>query len=223
MSLLLFDLDGTILSGLGPYNASLEQAIQETFSKDVKLGFTPTHGKTDRRILKELLEKEDISYSESNINICLTRFGEIYQANHNDINLVPGVISAIPSLSKGNTLGLVTGNVQQMARKKLRLFHINRENLNVYFPFGGFGHESCNRADLVIKAIERGRDYGWNGIDASVIGDTPLDIQAALEASDRLNRKITPIGVTTGNYPREQLLQAGTEYVIDSLIDLFNI
>ena len=54
-----------------------------------------------------------------------------------------------------------------------------------------------------------------DGISQSFhIGDAPMDMMAAKEAG------VTGIGVTTGIYSKETLLNAGASVVLDSLEDL---
>lgn len=225
MPLLLFDIDGTLLTGLGPYESSLEQAIKETFKQEVKIDLTNYQGSTDRTVLRGHLEEAEIfnsTYEQPNreIDQCLKRFGEIYPAG-SETQLIPGVQETIPQLKKqGHVLGLVTGNVEQMARRKLRMFSAKNEELNTYFKFGGFGEESYNRANLVLNAIQRAGNYDWDGEEAYVIGDTPNDIKAIISAAEALKRTIIPIGVTTGTTTKEQLQQARAQYVLDSLTEL---
>jgi len=221
MPLLLFDIDGTLLTGLGPYETSLEQAVQEVFNQQVRIDLTHAHGKTDKRILKELLEQHEISFDELSIERCLRRFGKNYSPSKEQTQLIPGVEETIPRLSETHILGLVTGNVREMARKKLRLFSVDGKELNDYFRFGGFGDKYYNRARLITSTVIKGGDeYRWDWGEAYVIGDTPLDIQSVLEASKRLNKGIITIGVTTGRYSGEALQQAGARHVINSLTKL---
>ena len=53
--------------------------------------------------------------------------------------------------------------------------------------------------------------------DALVVGDMPVDILMARDASVR------SVGVTYGNSSREELLSAGADYVIDSISELLHI
>jgi phosphoglycolate phosphatase-like HAD superfamily hydrolase len=66
----------------------------------------------------------------------------------------------------------------------------------------------------VRRAVERGEAMLGRDVpntDIYVIGDTPLDIQAA-HAVD-----CTAIGVATGKYDRSALVDAGAEHVLDTL------
>lgn len=211
MPLLLFDLDGTLLKGLGPYESSLEQAVQETFNKKVKVDLSTFNGLTDRRIVQKILGANEIIYSNYLIDSCLSKFGEMYQASTNDTKIIEGVSDALSELTKSNSLGIVTGNVEKMARKKLSV-----HNIEGYFPFGAFGNESYDRSDLVTFAMKRALDRGWNGDKSQVyvIGDTPRDVSAALQSG------VVPIGVTTGRNTYTELKNEGARFVIDNLTEL---
>jgi len=225
MALLLFDVDGTLITGLGPYIPSLEQAIREEFKRNIQVNLTTMHGFTDRKILSQILQENAIGFDRSNIDRCLQRFGKIYQADPKKTTLIPDVKETIPELWQQNTLGLVTGNVEEMARKKLRLFDVGGMKLNDYFRFGCFGKYSCERSHLVAYAYARAGQWhrDWKDSPAYVIGDTPKDIEAALDAAGNISEQIIPIGVTTGNSTREQLQQARAHYVIDSLTELSSL
>jgi phosphoglycolate phosphatase-like HAD superfamily hydrolase len=66
--------------------------------------------------------------------------------------------------------------------------------------------------DLLLKAIERIRLPGNR--DVAAVGDTPFDAYAALAAG------VEPIGVLTGHFSRNDLVDAGCNAVCRDLIDL---
>jgi phosphoglycolate phosphatase-like HAD superfamily hydrolase len=106
-------------------------------------------------------------------------------------------------------LGLATGNVESGARIKL-----DRGGLNPYFPFGGFGSDSEDRAELVRQAAHKATAHHGEPVSASdvfVIGDTPLDIDAGIRAGFKT------VGVGTGSYSVEELLDSGATFAIPDL------
>ena len=71
-----------------------------------------------------------------------------------------------------------------------------------------------DRPGIVRRAVERGEAMLGGDVPNSeiyVIGDTPLDISAAHAA------ECTAIGVATGKYGRDALLEAGAAHVLDTL------
>ena len=109
----------------------------------------------------------------------------------------------------GFLLGLTTGGVEAAAHIKLA-----RADLNKYFSFGGYGSDSSDRAELTRRAIERAGAILGEPVDARrvlVVGDTPLDIEAAHAAG------AVAVGVASGHFDEEQLRAAGADYVLGSL------
>jgi phosphoglycolate phosphatase-like HAD superfamily hydrolase len=232
MALALFDIDGTMTRGSASFDSSMEKAILETYKTRIPIDLNNFHGYTDRLLLKTVLERDNIPYTPKSLDQCLALFGEIFPIVPGDVTVIPGVLETIPGLARSNLLGLVTGNVEPMARKKLRKFSVDGQTLNDYFPFGGFGsdpHEK--RADLIKLAITRAgralmsygwsnnnrtRSYGWCSINdiIYVVDDTRRGVQAALEAG------VTPIGITTGIYSEEELRAAGAKLIAHSYRDI---
>lgn len=218
MALLLFDIDGTMVNGGESYNVSMQKAIKQHYRKDIKVELFKFHGYTDRLVLKALLNENRIPYSSECLDACLKTFGELYPDCPSDISMIPGVGDTIPCLLKKHILGLVTGNVEEMARKKLRKFAINGSSLDDYFLFGGFGSDLHNtRADLVRLAVKRSKKFNGSTLSRNpkfVIDDTPRGARAAREAG------VIPIGVTTGRYTGHDLMEARAEYIIANVREL---
>jgi phosphoglycolate phosphatase len=124
--------------------------------------------------------------------------------------VLPGVPELLPHLcEEGYLLGLTTGGVETAAHIKLERAHLNR-----YFHFGGYGSDSTDRIELTRKALERaaiilGRRLSHD--EVLVVGDTPKDIAAAHGADT------VAVGVATGSYTKEQLADAGADYVLGTL------
>ena len=110
-------------------------------------------------------------------------------------------------------LGLTTGNVEAAAHVKL-----SRAGLNRYFSFGGYGSDASDRAELTRRAIERGQMVSGGTLEPSecvAVGDTPRDVAAAHGAGIRI------VAVATGNYPAQELREAGADWVLDSVEEGF--
>jgi phosphoglycolate phosphatase len=136
----------------------------------------------------------------------------LYQtvAQSPDYRVLAGVEELLPQmLEQGYLLGLVTGNVEAAAHIKL-----HRARLNRFFSFGGYGSDSPDRAVLTRRAIERASEVLRRPVDPKrvlVVGDTPLDIEAAHAAG------AVAVGVATGHHSEEDLHRAGADYVLGSL------
>jgi phosphoglycolate phosphatase-like HAD superfamily hydrolase len=123
---------------------------------------------------------------------------------------LPGVPERLKQLSRdGHLLGIITGNGDGAAHIKLE-----RGDLNRWFTFGAYASAGLARPAIVREAVQRGE--AMLGQDVSnaeiyVIGDTPLDIQAA-HAAD-----CTAIAVATGHYDVAALEDAGADHVLETL------
>jgi phosphoglycolate phosphatase-like HAD superfamily hydrolase len=126
--------------------------------------------------------------------------------------VLAGVDDLLPRLAKaGFLLGLTTGTVEAAAHIKLE-----RGNLNRFFSFGGYGSDSADRGELTRKAIERAAEILGTALDPHtvlVLGDTPKDISAAHAAH------AIGVGVASGHYSKDELQDAGADYVLGSLTD----
>lgn len=129
--------------------------------------------------------------------------------DNDDFTILPGINDLLEKLEVNNILiGLVTGNLEPVARGKMR-----KLNLDHYFKVGGFGNEHINRTELVKIAIKKAQsnfDFVFTN-NVYLFGDAPQDMRAGNEAG------ITPIGVTTGIYSKQQLENAGASLVLNDL------
>src|SRR6185437_5307856 len=120
------------------------------------------------------------------------------------------------------TLGLrvhqsvLTGNIRPVAEVKLSAVGL-REPLDLCI--GAYGDDHEVRTELVQVARRRaaavhGTSSGdFGGMSTILIGDTPLDIEAALAAGARA------VGVATGPSQAADLLAAGAHAVLPDLTD----
>ena len=214
MKLLLFDVDQTLINTGGAGLRALDRACLQLFGiPNAMQGISP-HGKTDPAIAREILRlrwRRDVAETNGEISSIL----EAYLSFLKDevqvspkYRVLPGIISLLDQIvsKKDVMLGLATGNIEPGARVKL-----DRGRLNPYFAFGGFGSDSEDRAELVRKAAGKAAARSSGQIspsDVFVIGDTPLDIDAGNRAGFKT------VGVGTGSYSTEQLLDSGATFAI---------
>jgi phosphoglycolate phosphatase-like HAD superfamily hydrolase len=119
-------------------------------------------------------------------------------------------------LSRRVHQSVLTGNVRQLAEVKLDALGL-REGLDLCI--GAYGEDHEDRAQLVHVARRRAAGVHGRSADAFegtatvVIGDTPLDIAAALDAGARA------VGVATGSFAAADLMAAGAHAVLPDLTD----
>jgi phosphoglycolate phosphatase len=213
VKLFLFDIDQTLINSGGAGLRALNRACHKLLSiENAVEGITP-HGKTDPAIIREifLARLGNLPASEKQVSEILDSYLEFLKdevRQSETYRVLPGILEVLQNLGNRPDVifGLATGNIERGARIKLE-----RGELNSYFDFGGFGSDSEQRAGLVRVAAEAGRKRCGHPIPAEevwVIGDTPRDIEAGREAGFRT------IGVATGSYSVDQLLDSGASIAI---------
>jgi phosphoglycolate phosphatase len=202
--LVLFDIDGTLLSGATrAHSKALDAAIQEVHGVDpagLRAQIAPA-GRTDGEIARLILLDLGVSarrIDERAIDVCEACCRVYAQICPADLSahVVPGIPEVLIWLSEreGMQLGLVTGNYEPVARLKL-----GRAGIGKWFRSapGAFGSDSEDRAAL--PAIARRRAGHISREQTVVIGDTPRDIACARADAVRC------LAVTTGQYGPAEL------------------
>jgi len=224
MRLILFDIDGTLIDSGGAGVRSLDLALKELFSVENGFYGISMAGKTDAQIIKEGLTKYGISTDgnvESVISVYLKHLRN--EINNDRKRVMPGIYEILENLSlKGESgLGLLTGNLEQGARVKLEPFRLNE-----YFSSGAFGSDDEDRNNLLPIAVSRFEGLFQRKVEIDncvIVGDTPRDVECAHIYGAMC------IGVATGPYSMNDLIEAGADYVLEDLSDhltvhhLFNL
>jgi phosphoglycolate phosphatase len=89
---------------------------------------------------------------------------------------VPALLDRL-SLEPNAYLGLLTGNVERGARKKLKQFDLNK-----YFDIGAYGSDSASRLDLPAVAVGRALNHfgkQFSPEEVVIVGDSVNDIACA--------------------------------------------
>jgi phosphoglycolate phosphatase-like HAD superfamily hydrolase len=213
--LLLFDIDGTLVSG-GPAKAAFHTALVHAFGTAGDIEVHDFSGKTDPQIARELLVGSGLSDEEVDAGLprLFARYLEEMEARlpSAPMRVLPGVqhlVSELLRLSEQARvgLGLVTGNVAGGADLKL-----GSTGLRAPFEVGGFGSDSEERNDLPGVALARARER-WS-VDFApdrvwVVGDTPRDVACGHAHGLRT------LAVATGSFDADTLERAGADAVLD--------
>jgi len=216
MKLILFDIDGTLISAGGAGTRSLNMAFREIFSIDNAFKSIGMAGKTDVQIIKEGLAAYNLESKNGIILEVIDSYMKHlnFEMNNDKKHVKPGIKAALEMLKNeyGHyQLGLLTGNLERGARIKLEMF-----DLNQYFPSGAFGSDDEDRNRLLPIAVKRFNEYTGCEIafrDCVVVGDTPRDVHCAKPYG------ASCIGVATGPYPANELVKAGADIVFENLTD----
>ncbi len=225
-TILLFDVDGTLVLSGGAGARALDRAFEALHGvPDAMKGIGPG-GKTDPAIVREIfLAKLGRAPRPVEMDAVYRAYVprlEEEVASSRGFVVMPGVASLLADLSgrADILLGLVTGNIEEGARIKLA-----RPGLIRHFRFGGFGSDSEDRDHLTRIGLERGRalarsmrrEAGRAAPAAServiVVGDTLHDIKAGRSIG------ALTVAVATGSVPYEALAIDSADLVLRDLSD----
>jgi phosphoglycolate phosphatase-like HAD superfamily hydrolase len=181
-TVLLFDIDGTLITTGGAGRRAIERAFEaHTGRRDACSSFSFA-GMTDRAIVRAGLRAIDHHADEAGIDALLDGYLAVLAdevARATDFYVHAGVEEALAAAHARprTAVGLGTGNIREGARVKL-----SRVGIYHRFGFGGFGSDHEDRAELLRIGAARGAsDLGVPVEECRVvvIGDTPRDIAAA--------------------------------------------
>lgn len=213
--LILFDIDGTLLSLRGAGKGSFRRGLEEVYGTAGPIEGWDFGGKTDRLLCHELLGAAGLPPHEieEGIDEALSRYLGYLEAAlaENPGHLLPGIVELLDTLADDSriTLGLLTGNVAAGARLKLSAL-----GLLDYFLLGSYGCDSANRRELPAVAIARAQELlgmTFAGKEVVVIGDTPHDIDCGKVLGNRT------IAVATGSFSADALKSHEPDFVFESL------
>jgi phosphoglycolate phosphatase-like HAD superfamily hydrolase len=224
--LVLFDIDGTLIGGDGAGRRAFERACLEVLGVAGALTGLRLDGMTDPLILDHVYATHlgrapHAGEPEAVLASYVTHLAPELERSRCQVH--PGVCELLERLeARAATIGLATGNLRDGARLKLTaasrtLGHAPAGgDLWGRFPFGGFGSDARDRAELVRVAIARGSERAGRAFAAEetfVVGDTPRDVAAAHAAGARA------IGVATGAFSVDALDDCGADLAVPTLHD----
>jgi phosphoglycolate phosphatase len=203
--LLLWDIDGTLLQRASTEHAqAIHAAIERVYGVGIPEGQVEAAGRTDFAIARSILTLAGVSAERIDDRLHELRAVTVQEYARRvprDLSghLAPHVPEVLDALAaRGDVqLSLVTGNLEPVARMKLKAAGIGH-----HFPEGqgGFGSDAEDRAELPGIARRRAGDHP--AADTIVIGDTPRDIACARADGVRV------IAVTTGPFAADALQAA---------------
>ena len=212
--ILLFDIDGTLITTGGAGTVAWRHAFDELHGIPADIGEFTDAGMTDpdvgARTFEAVLHRKPTPHELAQlIQRRLEHLPEAVAASRG-YKVLPGVPERLRQLSRdGHLLGIITGNGDGAAHIKLE-----RGDLNRWFTFGAYASAGVDRAEIVREAVERGEAMLGEDVpnaEIYVIGDTPRDIEAAHAVG------CTAIGVATGHHDSDALREAGADHILQTL------
>lgn len=213
--LLLFDIDGTLITSGGAGESALRAAVKDRFGKEDDLEGVVIAGATDSLIAHQLLERQGLPSTPENVSALLDSY-----LHHLPLKLpehaghvLPGIIELLDRLKEHPefVVALLTGNLQRGAEIKLTHYGVWD-----YFEFGAFSDDHHDRNELgkfaAARAMEaHGEEFSPESI--FVIGDTPRDIECGRAIGAKT------LAIATGKYPIAMLEAHRPDYLFGDLSD----
>jgi phosphoglycolate phosphatase len=215
VSLILFDIDGTLLLSGGAGVRAMSRAFEEVFGVAKAFENADVAGRTDTFLVSAALERSGLPDTPDAHDRFRTAYvpmlrEEMMKPPQGRCGLMPGITLLLETLRERQAhVALLTGNFERAAYTKLGHFGIDG-----YFDWGAFGDESADRDELARVAQRRAaeRAIPRESVERPVvIGDTPHDVTCARAIGARV------IAVATGNYSVEALRAAGADVTVEDL------
>ncbi|MCE0497786.1 MAG: haloacid dehalogenase-like hydrolase [Methylacidiphilales bacterium] len=215
-SLLLWDIDGTLVYMDRAGERSLLVAIRDLYQRDLGAHLpVDLKGRTDTSIARDLLvwlgvpvtPEEEARLRSAYLELLSTTLSMVRPLIHPGIRKALDAVHAHPEIHQA----LLTGNLREGARLKLTYLDLWR-----YFEFGAFADDSHIRDELGPFALRRAKEK--LGIDfpperVFIIGDTPHDVACGKAIGAKT------IAVATGAFSVEELVALNPTHVFKDLSD----
>ena len=223
--LVLWDIDYTLVNAGGVGGELYTKVFTELYGRPLPQPGSMA-GRTDRAIAREVLAlagldgldglDQQLLVFQAALNATAAGFAA---RARQVVTALPGAGAALAGLAAlapgpGPVVqSLLTGNIRPMAEIKLAAAGLTR---HLDLEVGSYGDLHEIRAELVDPAREAaaaayGHDFG--GYGTVLIGDTPLDVAAALATGARA------VGVASGGFSTADLAAAGAHAVLPDLTD----
>jgi phosphoglycolate phosphatase-like HAD superfamily hydrolase len=230
--LVLWDIDFTLIDARGVGTRLYRMVFRDMFGTDLPRA-ADMAGRTDRAIVLDTLARAGIPEPRQHLEQFLAGLAALAPAGRElaqrHSRALPGAAAALDALAAyapgadraaldgarkvSVVQSVLTGNVRPMAEMKLSALGLDGD---LDFDVGAYGEAHEVRAELVHMAREKAaRKYrtDFSGPATVLVGDTPLDVAAALETGARV------VAVATGGSTAAVLAGSGAHTVLPDLTD----
>jgi phosphoglycolate phosphatase-like HAD superfamily hydrolase len=217
--LVLWDVDHTLVDAAGVGSRAFRAAFRQLFGRDDAVRLPPMAGRTDRAIVIDLLEANGVADPQRHLEDfrlaaeqALIGLEDVLRAQG---RALPGAVAAVSAVGGTTTAvqTLLTGNIRAFAEAKMRMFGLS-EHLDLDIGAYGWAHPVRARlVDMARSAARARHEREFAGRATVLVGDTPLDVEAALATGAAV------VGVATGRYGAAELRAAGAHAVLGDLAD----
>jgi len=232
--LVLWDVDYTLVNASGVGRELYQLAFASLYDRDLPAAAAEANmaGRTDRAIALDVLSMAavpdppgQVSRFEAELTRLAPGFAAMVAATAKALPGARAALAAVAAVTLHSPLAaaadgagypvrqsLLTGNVRALAEVKLAPLGLTA---HLDLDVGAYGNEHAVRAELVHLARDRAAAaYGsdFSGTGTVLVGDTPLDIEAALATGARA------VGVATGRFTAAELTEAGAHAVLAEMV-----
>jgi phosphoglycolate phosphatase-like HAD superfamily hydrolase len=212
VSVLLFDIDGTLLLAPGLGRLHFEAALTGLCGRHVSAEGVSFAGRTDRSLAREMLLRAGYTDGiEQAISEVLDAYATRVEEGIDpaDVRVLPGVRALLEALSLASHLhlGVLTGNLERTGQAKLAA-----ASLDHYFDFGAYGCDHEDRNQLPLYARDRAQTALGRAVALDtlvVLGDTEHDVACGRAVGART------VGVCTGMVDHDSLRSAEPDLLLD--------
>ena len=208
IKLIILDFDGTLADTRGLIVKTMQQTLEALgLESRTDEQCASMIGLPLKQAFTDLIPMSD----EMGVQ-CVETYRKIFNEN-NALYVIPTFPHVMETLHKLHEQGYILTIASSRSNRSLREF-VNDMDLNDVIPYV-LGAEDVTRAkphpDPVLQTLET---FGCKAEDALVVGDTWYDIEMGKRAG------VKTCGVTYGNGTREELIQAGADYLVDDFGEL---
>jgi phosphoglycolate phosphatase-like HAD superfamily hydrolase len=199
MTVLFWDIDGTLLTTAKGGMFAWDDAVKEITGREFALQSLRIPGMTDYQIAARTFEMLGLDRTEELTHRLVRRYEELLPTSlpRRTGHVLKNVREVLEQLRARPDVRsyLLTGNTRGGAKAKLTHY-----GLLDFFPEGAFAEDTRERATIAERAMTLARRAGpVSEHEVFVIGDTPHDIECANAIGART------IAVATGGYSVEEL------------------
>ena len=220
-TLLIFDLDGTLLDVFDYHIACVEKVVMQIWNVPDQLDKSKRYGIPQKETIRKICEAGGVPVEEINRHLQRAQqmlTAEMQRTLPQDLTnkLLPGAIELLDELAERQNvcLSLATGTIGPTAEILLA-----RSGLKKYFSVSAFGHDVFSRQELVRLALERSLDfYGLDQMNTRVvtIGDAPSDIEAGKSIGAKT------VSVASSSFSPDELNRFSPDVLLASFEDVEN-
>jgi phosphoglycolate phosphatase-like HAD superfamily hydrolase len=214
--LILFDIDGTLLTSGGAGERALRRGFRARFGIEDDLSKIEIAGRTDSGIARQMLAAHGLTETPESLAAFFDGYVHFLKEElpTSPGRLLPGILPLLEALKPRAdvVLGLLTGNLARGAEIKLTHYGVWH-----YFEFGAYADDHHDRNQLGIYARRRAKEK--HGIEFPpehifVLGDTPHDISCARAIGAKA------VAIATGKFTVAELGALGPDFLFADLSDL---